>query len=590
MAPATATTTATPTGERRQCWECRRRRLVCDSARPACNKCRAAGTECPGYSGNKPLKWITPGKVKSRNRGRPSSTAKGRAAASDAAPSPSSSSSCSSRSSSATLMTAQSNPSTNSHLNDNHNASFSIPVAPAIPDPPGPTAAAASRASFDSSGSSATWSPRTDSLDEPIGSPTNVLFGDPSAGIFQQAQTGNLVDPMLFIQDLGAEARDFVNTVLYFNTCVYPDVAAMHDLPPNPYLDRFPTVALHQMPLSVCHTIAYFVLGQRLQRCGSSEADEFLTRERSRLYHHRGEAMRCLGEDIANATTQCNDATILSVLMFLFADVRQFAAPYWRYHLTGATQLILLRGGLRKLMRSSMALRPSLLYFMIIGVMGNTTSPATNQIPATSSLDLIDLMAESYGEGFLPSLCCPPTLMLDIIRINHLRLQGSSNPADEFIHLSATTLLEQIQAFAPEQWVVTSSSPREEWSLLGRIYQSAIVIYCISSLQSVGVLPYTADLVSVRAAHGSRLCLLLRKALASPMARKGMTWPLVVAGAQAKGSSAGMRTFVETSLTDIGRDLATPIPGTARDILKVFWESGGDEWDACFNQPYAFVS
>ncbi|PLB53538.1 hypothetical protein P170DRAFT_508133 [Aspergillus steynii IBT 23096] len=585
-----ATTTATAPGERRQCWECRRRRLVCDSARPACNKCRAAGTECPGYSGNKPLKWITPGKVKSRNRGRP----KGRAAADPAtSPSPALSPSSSSSSSSACSASSSATLTTSSNSNPHgHNYNAPVPTrAPEVmPHPMGPAMPAASTASFDSSGSSATWSPRTDSLDEPIGSPNDGFLEDPSVGIFQQLQTGNLVDPMLFTKDLGSETRDFVNAVIYFNTCIYPDVAVMHDLPPNPYLDQFPPVALHQMPVSVCHTIAYLVLGHRLQRRGSNEADEALTQERSRLYHHRGEAMRCLGEDIANATTQCNDATILSVLMFLFADVRQFAAPYWRYHLTGATQLILLRGGLRKLMRSSTALRPSLLYFMIIGVMGNTTSPATDQIPATSSLDLIDLMAESYGEGLSPSLFCPPTLMLDIIRINHLRLQGSCNPSDEFVHLSATTLLEQIQAFSPEQWIVTSTFPREEWDLLGRIYQSAILVYCISSLQSVGVLPYAADLVSVRAAHGSRLCLLLRKALASPMIRKCMTWPLIVAGVHAASSSPGMRTFVDTSLTEMSRDLATPIPATARDVLHTFWTSGKDGWDACFDQSYAFVS
>lgn len=288
--------------------------------------------------------------------------------------------------------------------------------------------------------------------------------------------------------------------------------------------------------------------------------------------------------------------------------MRQFAAPYWRYHLTGATQLILLRGGLRKLMHSSMVLRPSLLYFMMyaspgssllflvtpdtsrIGVLGNTTSPANDQIPATSSLDLIDLMAESYHEGLSPSLFCPPTLMLDIIRINHLRLQGTCNPTDEFTHLSATTLLEQIQAFSPEQWVVTSTFPREEWDLLGRIYQSAILVYCISSLQSVGVLPYATDLVSVRAAHGSRLCLLLRRALASPMIRKCMTWPLIVAGVQAASSSPPVRDFIEISLTEMSQDLATPIPAAARDVLKTFWESGNEDWDACFDQSYAFVS
>lgn len=55
---------------RKQCWECHRRRLVCDSSLPGCNKCRAAGVECPGYGEKKPLKWLTPGKVTSHTRQR----------------------------------------------------------------------------------------------------------------------------------------------------------------------------------------------------------------------------------------------------------------------------------------------------------------------------------------------------------------------------------------------------------------------------------------------------------------------------------------------------------------------------------------
>lgn len=52
----------------RWCWECRRRRLVCDCTRPVCNKCRATGVVCPGYEDAKPLKWLAPGKVLSRSR------------------------------------------------------------------------------------------------------------------------------------------------------------------------------------------------------------------------------------------------------------------------------------------------------------------------------------------------------------------------------------------------------------------------------------------------------------------------------------------------------------------------------------------
>lgn len=67
--PNPATTAASARGNQpRQCWECLRRRWVCDAARPVCNKCRAAGIVCPGYSDQKPLTWLAPGRVTSRTR------------------------------------------------------------------------------------------------------------------------------------------------------------------------------------------------------------------------------------------------------------------------------------------------------------------------------------------------------------------------------------------------------------------------------------------------------------------------------------------------------------------------------------------
>lgn len=52
----------------RQCWECLKRRLVCDHTLPHCQKCIKAGRDCPGYDENKPLQWVAPGKVTSRTR------------------------------------------------------------------------------------------------------------------------------------------------------------------------------------------------------------------------------------------------------------------------------------------------------------------------------------------------------------------------------------------------------------------------------------------------------------------------------------------------------------------------------------------
>jgi hypothetical protein len=55
---------------KRHCWECLRRSLVCDFRKPKCNRCTASGTECPGYGDKKPIriKWLPPGKAKSRDR------------------------------------------------------------------------------------------------------------------------------------------------------------------------------------------------------------------------------------------------------------------------------------------------------------------------------------------------------------------------------------------------------------------------------------------------------------------------------------------------------------------------------------------
>lgn len=52
----------------RQCWECLKRRLVCDYTLPHCKKCQKAGRECSGYDDQKPIRWVEPGKTTSRRR------------------------------------------------------------------------------------------------------------------------------------------------------------------------------------------------------------------------------------------------------------------------------------------------------------------------------------------------------------------------------------------------------------------------------------------------------------------------------------------------------------------------------------------
>lgn len=54
--------------DRQRCWECIRRRLVCDNGRPRCNRCKTSGIDCTGYGAKKPVQFLEPGVVLSRPR------------------------------------------------------------------------------------------------------------------------------------------------------------------------------------------------------------------------------------------------------------------------------------------------------------------------------------------------------------------------------------------------------------------------------------------------------------------------------------------------------------------------------------------
>ncbi|KAM5351185.1 hypothetical protein ACJ41O_003908 [Fusarium nematophilum] len=50
------------------CWECHKKRLICDYGRPGCQKCQYRNTPCPGYGPQKPLKWLQPGQTRSKGQ------------------------------------------------------------------------------------------------------------------------------------------------------------------------------------------------------------------------------------------------------------------------------------------------------------------------------------------------------------------------------------------------------------------------------------------------------------------------------------------------------------------------------------------
>ncbi|KJK64094.1 specific transcription factor domain protein [Aspergillus parasiticus SU-1] len=274
----------------------------------------------------------------------------------------------------------------------------------------------------------------------------------------------------------------------------------------------------------------------------------------------------------------------------VMGKARQLPSVDWQHHFAAAMELIDLRGGLASLAHSSEYLKPLILHSLILGVMANTTTPPSQHIPTTSQLDLITITTELYGDGIYPILLCPPYLFVDVIKINNLRFQTTSAPVTETTRATAHEILEHIEAFSPEDWTGTNPDAREDWLLLGRMYRSSVALYCISSLQSLSIIPSSKHYTAMRTVHGNHLYSLLPKITRRTRIRHFTIWPLVVAGMQAVDASPNVRGIVDEQLSELSKIMGCPTPMLASAVFRRFWTSGQTGWDECFDKAYVFVT
>ncbi|RHZ46226.1 uncharacterized protein CDV56_104462 [Aspergillus thermomutatus] len=376
-----------------------------------------------------------------------------------------------------------------------------------------------------------------------------------------------------------------VEAAYYYNSCILPEYTCLLQLAENPFITAFPMESLPHIPPPIHCTLVSLALSHRFHRLLPQNSRSDLREIEAKHYRHRGQAIRYLGEEIGRPDKCRTDKTLAGVMMLLFSDSRQSTSPNWRHHFTGVLEMIMLRGGVEKLLHSAPHLKALLLYFMMydlsvggehtltrssIGVISNTTTPPSDHIPLGSDIRSIDVVFQMYGDGFFPLLLCPPALLANIIQINHLRLQAFSHPSTEHKG-KALALLDRITAFSAEQWAISCAAP-EQGIILGHVYRSAVILYCILSLQSLSVLPRMAQLNRMRVAHTKELFSYLKEACEAPGMGKCMLWPLVVAGVCAQGDLA-MRQFVDRQLSAMGTDIGTPLPLLATVVFRNFWET-----------------
>ncbi|KAH6659317.1 fungal-specific transcription factor domain-containing protein [Truncatella angustata] len=381
-----------------------------------------------------------------------------------------------------------------------------------------------------------------------------------------------------------------VEAMNYYNTCIHPDLLLIHELGPNPYV--YPILSTHLqhgigLPDHVRYGFICMTLSHRINRIRNDVSTQVLT---EKCYQYRGLVIRSLIEDINVKHKYKSDVILAGMMALLLADAQQGALREWRSHLEAMQQVIILRGGLNSINRYK-HLESLLLCFVFIAVIGDSTSPATDLFLTNSRMEEFDTALEQYNDFLFVFQMCPPFLFSEITNINRLRLQATKL---EFItrnelYNKATMILARVNEFCPEKWGRTKPSRIEDWVLMASIYQLAVALYCILSLQSVSVLPSNDPLRIFCAATGHTLLSLLEEGLASRRINRFLLWPLVVLGVEAKHDNPAMRTFVAKQLPQMSRRAGVYAPLTALALLERFWASHVTGWDACFDRPYAFT-
>lgn len=205
----------------------------------------------------------------------------------------------------------------------------------------------------------------------------------------------------------------------------------------------------------------------------------------------------------------------------------------------------------------------------------------------------LEFMLSRYADVTFVFTMFPAPLFSETIKINYLRMRAVKQMANpEVITIEAYGILGGVLGFSPEEFADSKpTASKEDVVLLGNVYQAAVAIYCISSLQSLSVLPTAAPfLTSTRIEMSERLHLLLSEALVLHKYQRLLLWPLMVLGVEAVNRDTKVRVFVQEQLLAQSRSTGIFAPQIAKGVLEVFWASGKTRWDDCFDEPYMFVT
>ncbi|KAI1147853.1 hypothetical protein F4825DRAFT_126473 [Nemania diffusa] len=549
----TSSATIQAEATRRHCWECLRRRLVCDSVRPVCNRCRTSGIVCPGYGEQRPLRWVQPGRVAIRHRRRPK---------------------------------ARVSQSASAKRRDADHA--------------------------DADGETATDADADADVDADVAYETALMRRRFSGWMEPKALHALMRYDISCENFIGLRASYDYNMEIYERCsplkCLLGEsrlklpMANIAPLLPVPIKALFILFALgyqiHNLPRDTEASV----------RAHARSAVAFWAYQAVRALNQD------MGEETTR--TSDGTITGVLMLLLADQQFQPSPRWRFHYtglmrivQLRGGVEKLWRE---RPHMHSGIL---TWIVGEVFSNTTSPSHDQVDDMSHPKNLDFLESAWGTGVPLVYIGSICPPSLFTSIIFINHLRrlaasgmANASSPPSNSssspppssppsslsspYSPPSAQTLLNRILAFSPSSYASTNSTPPtyDNWHLVARIYQSATVLYCIQSLQSASLLPTTNKaLARTLGLHYDRLLLDLKAAFRHRHFKNCFFWALVVAGASAVRGSAFERAFVAELLGGAVRDVGNSMPLLASRVLGAFWASGKTGWDDCFDQPYLFV-
>ncbi|KAI0132800.1 fungal-specific transcription factor domain-containing protein [Xylariales sp. AK1849] len=415
----------------------------------------------------------------------------------------------------------------------------------------------------------------------------------------------------------------------YFNKMICPDLVSLESHF-NPYRVNLQRVdKIPEIYVKVLVSTAGF---HRLMSHGPEPTpSSALIQKDEDVFSLRVEALRGLNEQLSQPDQQKSDGTLLCVLSLMIASIQSSAYTEWRAHLEGARRIIQLRGGLKKIITGNPYFKPVLTFFMLIDVMGSTTTASTHRDMAVATT-----MAMKYWEiepgvlQFVATTCmpCPDELFRVIILVNYLRTiahkqmktkrqSGTRMVIEKVLTFSPTLYATMMNSFngwskngkevgfgpenSPPHTIPSStgsqtsqsSSPStdtsrgydsEIWLIVGVMYRASTLLYALRTLiidsedDPAELLPTNTkfDVETLRAETVEILSSAVAPVFSDPasMHRIGklILWPLFILGMETNHTNTALINFVTNGFAVLSQAMGTLGPMGAISELELKWK------------------